>query len=46
MCDALKLTLLDLQRIKFGNLTLEGLKSGEYRTLTGKEVEKLRQMMK
>lgn len=46
MCDALKLTLLDLQRIKFGNLTLEGLKSGEYRTLSGKEVEKLRQMMK
>ncbi len=46
MCDAQKLTLLDLQRIKFGNLTLEGLKSGEYRALTGKEVEKLRQMMK
>lgn len=46
MCKAIKLTLLDLQRIKFGNLTLEGLKSGEYRELTGKEVEKLKQMMK
>lgn len=46
MCEAVKLHLADLQRIKFGILTLDGLKTGEYRELTGKEVEKLRQMVK
>ncbi len=46
MCEALKLTLLDLQRIKFGNLTLEGLKEGEYRELEGREIEKLKQLVK
>lgn len=46
MCDAIKLNLVDLERIKFGNLTLDGLKPGEYRMLSGVEVEKLRQLMK
>lgn len=46
MCEALKLTLLDLQRVRFGNLTLEGLKEGEYRELEGREIEKLKQLVK
>lgn len=45
MCEAINLPLVDLERIKFGNLTLEGLKEGEYREITGKELEKLRQML-
>jgi 16S rRNA U516 pseudouridylate synthase RsuA-like enzyme len=45
MCEALNLTLVDLERIRFGNLTLEGLKEGEYREITGKELEKLRQLL-
>ncbi len=45
MCEALKLALVDLERIRFGNLTLEGLKEGEYREITGKELEKLRQLL-
>ena len=45
MCEALHITLLDLMRISFGNLTLEGLREGEYRTLSGKEVEQLRTLL-
>lgn len=44
MCDALNLPLVDLQRIKFGNLTLKSLKPGEYRELGGKEVEDLKKL--
>ena len=46
MCIALKLTLIDLERIKFGPLTLEGLSVGEYRMLNGREVEKLNTLVK
>ena len=45
MCEALKLPLIDLQRIKFGNLTLGELKLGEYRELTGREVENLKKLV-
>ncbi len=44
MCEALKLPLADLERIKFGNITLDGLKEGEYRNLSGIEIEKLRKL--
>ena len=44
MCEALNLPLADLERIKFGNITLDGLKEGEYRAMTGIEVEKLRRL--
>lgn len=46
MCEALKLPLVDLERIRFGNLTIENLKSGEYRQLTGVEIEKLKKLAK
>lgn len=46
MCEAINLNLLDLQRIRFGNLELEDLKPGEYRQLSGKEIEKLRRLAK
>jgi 23S rRNA pseudouridine2605 synthase len=46
MCEAVNLTLLDLQRIKFGNIELGNLKQGEYRELSGNEVEKLRNILK
>ncbi len=42
MCDALNLTLLDLERIKLGTLDITGIKLGEYRELSGKEIEDLR----
>lgn len=45
MCDALKLPLVDLQRIRFGNLELGDLKVGEYRQLSSREVENLREMV-
>lgn len=44
MCEALNLPLVDLQRIKFGNLELGNLKTGEYRELTGREVETLKDL--
>lgn len=46
MCEALKLNLADLERIKFGNLTLDGLKTGEYREMTGKQLESLQKLLK
>jgi 23S rRNA pseudouridine2605 synthase len=30
-----------LKRIRFGNLTLDGLETGEYRSLTEKEIDQL-----
>jgi 23S rRNA pseudouridine2605 synthase len=45
MCEAVKLNLVDLQRVEFGNLTLEDLKVGEYRELKGNEVEKLKKLL-
>lgn len=46
MCEVLKLPLVDLERIKFGPITLGNLKPGEYRELTGKEVELLKEKVK
>lgn len=46
MCEALGLRLLDLERVRFANLSLTGLKEGEYRELTGKEVEELKKTQK
>lgn len=46
MCEAAKLHLIDLSRIRFGNLELGTLKVGEYRELTGREVEKLKELIK
>lgn len=46
MCEALKLTLVDLERIRFAFLTLDGVSEGSYRLLSGKEVEKLRELVK
>lgn len=44
MCEAVNMNLIDLQRIRFGNLDLGDLKVGEYRLLSGKEVEKLKSL--
>lgn len=44
MCDAIKLNLVDLERVRFGNIDLGELKIGEYRELSGKEVEKLQKL--
>ncbi len=44
MCEEIKLNLVDLERVRFGNIELGDLKTGEYRELTGKEVEKLRKL--
>ena len=45
MCEAINLPLLDLQRIKFGNINLGDLKIGDYRELTGREVEDLQKLL-
>jgi len=45
MCEAVKWPLVDLQRIRFGNLELGTLKVGEYRELTGREIEKLKNLL-
>ena len=45
MCEALKLPLVDLERIRFGSIELGNLKSGEYRELTGREVENLKKLI-
>jgi len=42
MCEAVKLHLIALERIKFGPITLGDLKEGRYRELTDKEVSMLR----
>jgi 23S rRNA pseudouridine2605 synthase len=46
MCEALNLPLADLERIRFGNITAGELQQGEYRELSGKEVEKLKELTK
>lgn len=46
MCEALNFPLVDLERIRFGTLTLGDLKPGEYRELSGKEVESLKALIK
>lgn len=42
MCESIGHPVLDLKRIKLGSLTLNGLKPGEYRTLTKKELNDLK----
>jgi 23S rRNA pseudouridine2605 synthase len=42
MCAAVGLTVLELRRIGFGSLRLEGLEPGAYRRLSAAEVERLR----
>lgn len=44
MCEALNLDLMDLMRIRIGNLNIEDLKTGEYRVLSGKEIENLKKL--
>lgn len=46
MCDSLKLPLVDLQRIKYGNIELGNLKVGEFRAMSGKEIENLIKLIK
>lgn len=44
MCEALKITLLDLQRVQFGPLKLDDLPLGKYRRLSNSEVEQLKNL--
>lgn len=46
MCKEVRIDLLALERIQFGPLTLGNLKSGQYRELTPKEVQVLREAAK
>ncbi len=41
MCAAVGLSVVRLRRIRYGNLTLGGLKPGEYRLLTAQEAKEL-----
>lgn len=43
MCEYIGHPVLRLQRIRFGNLSLEGLKSGQHRHLTKKELSQLKE---
>ncbi|MFC7442171.1 pseudouridine synthase [Laceyella putida] len=45
MCDAVGHPVIHLMRTKLAFLTLEGLKRGEYRELTGQEQERLRRLL-
>lgn len=42
MCEHIGHPVLRLQRVKLGNLSIEGLKPGQYRHLTGEELSKLK----
>lgn len=46
MFEAFGYEVLELKRVSFADLTLDGLKKGEYRSLTPKEVKVLYSMMK
>ncbi len=46
MCQAIFLELVDLRRIQFGPIKIGNLKEGQYRPLTPKEIEQLRQAVK
>lgn len=46
MCEALVINLLELERVEFGPVNLGKLKSGEYRSLTGKEISELKKATK
>lgn len=41
MCEAIFLDLIDLKRIQFGPIKIEGLKEGKYRVLTNDEIRDL-----
>lgn len=45
MFEYINCPLTYLKRIRFGNLTLDGLETGEYRPLTEKEIEELKQLV-
>lgn len=42
MCENIGYPVLRLKRIRFGNLSLDGLKPGQYRHLSGKELSQLK----
>jgi 23S rRNA pseudouridine2605 synthase len=42
MCEAVGLRLIDLERVKFGKITLEKIGKGQYRELTNAEVAMLK----
>ena len=42
MCETVGITLLELQRVKFGPIPLNNLKIGAYRKVTAEELSKLR----
>lgn len=42
MCETVGIKLLELQRIKFGPIVINGLKEGEYRQLMEREINKLK----
>lgn len=43
MCETVSMDLVNLQRVKFGPIGMEGLKLGQYRELTDKEIKQLRE---
>lgn len=43
MCEHIGHPVLRLQRSKFGNLNIEGMKPGQYRHLTGEELSRLKE---
>ena len=45
MCRALGLSVVILHRVEYGNIKLSNLKSGAYRLLKQKEVEKLKSLV-
>ena len=46
MCDAVGLKVLNLKRIKIGNVNLGNLKKGDFRFLTKEEILKLKSSTK
>lgn len=46
MCEAIFLPLMDLERIQFGEIKTDGLKTGKYRELTSLEIEALKESTK
>lgn len=46
MCEHIGHPVLRLQRAKFGNLSIEGLRPGQYRHLTGEELSRLQKAVR
>jgi 23S rRNA pseudouridine2605 synthase len=42
MCEAVGHPVAELRRVRFGPLTLEGLREGEHRLLSDEELQRLR----